>query len=54
MVLAERSLHLHMRQPDHRGDVFATKDAVLDVVQRFEGMVGRRLTRSRFVTDHRG
>jgi len=52
MSKAEGALRLVVRQLDHRGDIFATKDAVLDALQRFECADGRRLTRVRSANEH--
>jgi hypothetical protein len=51
MGSAERALHAAVRKLDHR-EVFAAKEDVLDVLQRFECAEGRHLTRSRYATEH--
>src|ERR1700743_3596089 len=38
---AETTLRVRLRQLDHHGDVFATKDGVLAALQRFECNEGR-------------
>ncbi len=50
-VDAETALRVAVRQLDPR-DVFATREAVLDALQRFESPEGRWLTRSRYATEH--
>lgn len=52
MTDAERSLQFIVRQLDHHRDEFATRDAVLAALQRFECAEGRHLTRTRLATEH--
>jgi hypothetical protein len=52
MAEAEAQLQIIVRHRDDQRDVFVAKAAVLDVLQRFECAEGRRLTRSRYATDH--
>ena len=47
---AEVALHVVARQS--ATEAFAVKQATLDVLQRFESVEGRRLTRPRYATDH--
>jgi len=50
MDAAEGTLHVVARLS--ATEVFAVKQAVLDALQRFESVEGRRLTRARYATDH--
>jgi hypothetical protein len=52
MADAERTLQAVIRQTSHQRRVFATKEAVLDALQRFESAEGRRLTRASYATEH--
>jgi hypothetical protein len=52
MADAERTLQTVIRQMQAERDVFATKEAVLDALQRFESAEGRRLTRTSYATEH--
>jgi len=52
MADAERTLQTVIRQIAHQHYVFATKEAVLDALHRFETAEGRRLTRTSYATEH--
>lgn len=52
MADAERTLLAVIRQFDNPRSVFATREAVLDALQRFTSPEGRHLTRASFATDH--